>query len=72
MSKPTPRSADSSAERDALTPDGVERDRAQAIAATAKPRKTYRKPTVQKRRSVNHATLVSAGGTAGTLTSGGP
>jgi hypothetical protein len=34
-------------------------------------RKPYRAPRVEKRRSLLHATLVSSGGTAGTLAGSG-
>lgn len=37
---------------------------------SSKARKPYRQPRVQKRRSVNYATLVSGGGTSGALTTG--
>ena len=35
-------------------------------------RKVYRAPSVQKRRSLVHATLVSGGGTGGALAGGAP
>jgi hypothetical protein len=39
---------------------------------TGKPRKVYQRPSVMKQRSVYQATLISSGGTSGTLTSGAP
>ena len=43
-----------------------------APSADAGRRKQYRAPSVQKRRSLVHATLVSGGGTAGALAGGAP
>jgi hypothetical protein len=54
------------------SPDERRLPEAQPTAASPKVRKAYQRPSVQKRRSVHQATLVSSGGTSGTLTSGGP
>lgn len=49
-----------------------EREASANASAVQKTRRPYSPPCVQKRRSVHVATLVSSGGTSGTLTSGGP
>jgi hypothetical protein len=48
-----------------------ERTEAASTPGAQRARKPYQRPSFQKRRSMSQATLLSAGGTAGTLTSGG-
>lgn len=61
------------AEASRVGPAGQEPEAAGSGAVLGgKTRRPYQRPCVQKRRSVHQATLVSSGGTSGTLTSGGP
>jgi hypothetical protein len=73
MSKPTQRLSDPTEQRADLDHDrehgGDDRHEAPRAAAARKP---YQRPSIQKRRSMSQATLISSGGTSGTLTSGGP
>jgi hypothetical protein len=65
-------SSDVSTESGAPSATAAATDARLAGGPAHKPRRPYQRPSVQKRRSVHSATLVSSGGTSGTLTSGGP
>jgi hypothetical protein len=66
MTESTKRSLESANNDRAL--EGAEANGGHGEASKA--RRPYSQPKVQKRRSVNYATLVSGGGTSGALTTG--
>lgn len=69
MTKSTKRSHEKASDTDRAL-DGAEVTEARADSAAAGGRKAYSRPTVEKRRSVNYATLVSGTGVSGAFTSG--
>ncbi len=69
MTKSTKRSHELASKNDRAL-DGAGPTGGHAESASKGARRPYSRPKVQKRRSVNYATLVSGGGTSGALTTG--
>ena len=69
MTKSTKRSHEKASETDRAL-DGADATGGHAESAAKDARKPYSRPSVEKRRSVNYATLVSGTGTSGAFTTG--
>ena len=72
MTKPATRSHNSGSDHQEPAAYEAVSSGATLQSATGNGRKPYRRPLVQKRRSVSEATLISAGGVGGSLAGGAP
>ena len=68
----TKKSIKAAASRQKTAKEAAKTEDVDELGGTGGARKAYRRPSVEKRRSLSQATLVSGGGMPGTLSSGGP